>query len=131
MSMRKILVDDTNRELCPHGTESFPMTVSHDDLWDFEGKSVPIHWHNDLEISLPRKGESIYQIYQKSYHLNPGEGLLINRNVPHSAIHRAINQPDTAPFWSARTLCTETLEVMWRKTVSDLFFKTQQFHVFF
>ena len=75
MSMRKILVDDTNRELCPHGTESFPMTVSHDDLWDFEGKSVPIHWHNDLEISLPRKGESIYQIYQKSYHLNPGEGL--------------------------------------------------------
>lgn len=45
MSMRKILVDDTNRELCPHGTESFPMTVSHDDLWDFEGKSVPIHWH--------------------------------------------------------------------------------------
>ena len=75
MSMRKILVDDTNRELCPHGTESFPMTVSHDDLWDFEGKSVPIHWHNDLEISLPRKGESIYQIYQKSYHLNPGEAL--------------------------------------------------------
>ena len=65
MSMRKILVDDTNRELCPHGTESFPKTVSHDDLWDFEGKSVPIHWHNDLEISLPRKGEAIYQIYQK------------------------------------------------------------------
>lgn len=52
MSMRKILVDDTNRELCPHGTESFPMTVSHDDLWDFEGKSVPIHWHNDLEDLL-------------------------------------------------------------------------------
>lgn len=92
MSMRKILVDDTNRELCPHGTESFPMTVSHDDLWDFEGKSVPIHWHNDLEISLPRKGESIYQIYQKSYHLNPGEGLLINRNVPHSC-HSPGNQP--------------------------------------
>ena len=68
------------------------MTVSHDDLWDFEGKSVPIHWHNDLEISLPRKGESIYQIYQKSYHLNPGEGLLINRNVPHSC-HSPGNQP--------------------------------------
>ena len=43
MSMRKILVDDTNRELCPHGTESFPMTVSHDDLWDFEGKSVDVY----------------------------------------------------------------------------------------
>ena len=56
MSMRKILVDDTNRELCPHGTESFPMTVSHDDLWDFEGKSVPIHWHNAVSythLTLP------------------------------------------------------------------------------
>ena len=54
MAMRKILVDETNRELCEHGTVGFPMTVNHDDLWAFEGKSVPIHWHNDLEISLPR-----------------------------------------------------------------------------
>ena len=66
MSMRKILVDDTNRELCPHGTESFPMTVSHDDLWDFEGKSVPIHWHNDLEISLPRKEKPSIRFIKKA-----------------------------------------------------------------
>ena len=92
MSMRKILVDDTKRELCAHGTESFPMTVNHDDLWDFEGKTVPIHWHSDLEISLPRKGEVIYQIYEKSYCLKPGEGLLINQNVPHSC-HSSGNQP--------------------------------------
>ena len=92
MSMRKILVDDTKRELCTHGTESFPMTVNHDDLWDFEGKSVPIHWHNDLEISLPRSGEAVYQIYQKAYHLKPGDGLLINQNVPHSC-HSPGNRP--------------------------------------
>ena len=42
MAMRKILVDETNRELCEHGTVGFPMTVNHDDLWAFEGKSVPI-----------------------------------------------------------------------------------------
>ena len=92
MSIRRILVDDTRRELCTHGTETFPMTVNHDDLWDFEGKSVPIHWHNDLEFSLPREGEVIYQIYERSYHLMPGEGLLINRNVPHSC-HSPGNQP--------------------------------------
>lgn len=66
MSMRKILVDDTNRELCPHGTESFPMTVSHDDLWDFEGKSVPIHWHNDLEISFPEKEKPSIRFIKKA-----------------------------------------------------------------
>lgn len=82
MAKRKILVDSTRRELEAHGTETFPMTVNHDDLWSFEGKNVPIHWHNDLEISLPREGEAIYQVYQKSYRVRPGEGLLLNRNVP-------------------------------------------------
>ncbi|MGN8886343.1 AraC family transcriptional regulator [Blautia sp. HCP28S3_G10] len=84
MPKRKILVDDTRREISAHGTETFPMTVNHDDLWSFEGRNVPIHWHNDLEISLPREGEAIYQVYQKTYRIRPGEGLLLNRNVPHS-----------------------------------------------
>lgn len=82
--MRKILVDDTKRELSKHGTEGFPMTVNHDDLWDFEGRRVPIHWHEDLEISLPRKGKSVCQVYQERYQVEPGQGLLLNRNVPHS-----------------------------------------------
>lgn len=92
MAMRKILVDETNRELCEHGTVGFPMTVNHDDLWAFEGKSVPIHWHNDLEISLPREGEAIYQVYRKSYTVRPGDVLLLNRNVPHSC-HSPNNSP--------------------------------------
>ena len=71
MTKRRILVDDTRRELSEHGTETFPMTVNHDDLWAFEGKRVPIHWHDDLEISLPREGEAIYQIYEKSYIVRP------------------------------------------------------------
>ena len=32
------------RNLKSIGTENFPMTVNHDDLWSFEGKNVPIHW---------------------------------------------------------------------------------------
>ena len=46
MAKRKILVDDTRRELEEHGPETFPLTVNHDDLWMFEGKNVPIHWHH-------------------------------------------------------------------------------------
>lgn len=84
MSMRKILVDDANREISEHGTVGFPMAVNHDDLWTFEGKSVPIHWHNDLEISVPREGAAIYQVYGKTYTVKPGDILVLNRNVPHS-----------------------------------------------
>lgn len=84
MAKRTILVDSARRELEKHGTETFPMTVNHDDLWSFEGKNVPIHWHNDLEINLIREGEAVFQIYQKSYRVRTGEGFLLNRNVPHS-----------------------------------------------
>ena len=84
MAMKTILVDDNQRELSAHGTIGFPMTVNHDDLWAFEGKYVPIHWHNDLEISLPRKNSAIYQVYGKNYLVHPGEGLLLNQNIPHS-----------------------------------------------
>lgn len=84
MAKRTILVDSARRELEKHGTETFPMTVNHDDLWSFEGKNVPIHWHNDLEINLIREGETVFQVYQKSYRVRTGEGFLLNRNVPHS-----------------------------------------------
>ena len=84
MTKRTILVDSARRELEKHGTETFPMTVNHDDLWSFEGKNVPIHWHNDLEINLIREGEAVFQVYQKSYRVRTGEGFLLNRNVPHS-----------------------------------------------
>ena len=84
MAKRTILVDSARRELEKQGTETFPMTVNHDDLWSFEGKNVPIHWHNDLEINLIREGEAVFQVYQKSYRVRTGEGFLLNRNVPHS-----------------------------------------------
>lgn len=84
MAKRTILVDSARRELEKHGTETFPMTVNHNDLWSFEGKNVPIHWHNDLEINLIREGEAVFQVYQKSYRVRTGEGFLLNRNVPHS-----------------------------------------------
>ena len=60
------------------------MTVNHDDSMVILRQNVPIHWHNDLGDQLPKKGEAIYQVYQKSYRVRPGEGLLLNRNVPHS-----------------------------------------------
>lgn len=84
MGTKKIYVDDHNRELSAHGTETFPVTVNHDDLWMFEGRNVPIHWHNEIEFCLPRKGTAVCQIYQESYTIPAGSALLIGSNVPHS-----------------------------------------------
>ena len=84
MGTKKIYVDDHNRELSAHGTETFPVTVNHDDLWMFEGRNVPIHWHNEIEFCLPRKGIAVCQIYQESYTIPAGSAILIGSNVPHS-----------------------------------------------
>lgn len=83
MGTKKIYVDDHNRELSAHGTETFPVTVNHDDLWMFEGRNVPIHWHNEIEFCLPRKGTAVCQIYQESYTIPAGSAILIGSNVPH------------------------------------------------
>lgn len=84
MGTKKIYVDDHNRELSAHGTETFPVTVNHDDLWMFEGRNVPIHWHNEIEFCLTRKGTAVCQIYQESYTIPAGSAILIGSNVPHS-----------------------------------------------
>lgn len=84
MGNKKILVDSSLRELENHGTDGFPVTVHHDDLWMFEGKRVPVHWHSEFEIGIPTQGIAVYQIYQKRCEIRPGQAILINSNVPHS-----------------------------------------------
>ena len=100
---RRIQIDSSKRELADHGTEGFPVTVNHDDLWSFEGKHVPVHWHGEFEISIPIEGCSVYQIYQNRCEIRPGQALLINSNVPHSCssadekrvqYHTVIVRPD-------------------------------------
>lgn len=86
MNKKTIQVDKYQKELCTHGTSEFPMTVHHDKLWTFEGNSIPCHWHDDLELVLVQQGHIRYQIYDKSHILTPGQGLLINSAIPHSAI---------------------------------------------
>ncbi|MBU5481096.1 AraC family transcriptional regulator [Blautia sp. MSJ-19] len=84
MTKRNMLAESTGKMFSGQGTEDTPVTVDHDDFWSFEEKNVPVHWHEELEICLPEKGEAVYQIYQKKYVVKAGEGLLLNRNIPHS-----------------------------------------------
>lgn len=86
MEQRTIKVDHELKELCTHGTAAFPMTVNHDDLLCFQGSCMACHWHEDIEIIVVRRGTVRYQIYQQSLVLTKGQALLVNSNVPHSAV---------------------------------------------
>lgn len=85
MEKQVITVDQNLRELCEHGSPAFPMTVSHDDLSLFLDQYIRCHWHGDLEIVFVQEGQVSYQIHENQLLLSPGDILLINSDVPHSA----------------------------------------------
>lgn len=82
--MRRILVDDSQRELKPHGTPQFPLEVSYDNLRDFWDAQIRCHWHDELEVSLVLQGTAQYILGNGSYSLSAGQGILINTRVPHT-----------------------------------------------
>ena len=47
--------------------------------------SVPVHWHEDIELLVPNEGELVYNINGKLVKVVPGEGILINSRRIHSA----------------------------------------------
>lgn len=84
--MQKIVVDQSLKELCEHGTAGFPLQVNHDDLSAFQDKYIACHWHDDLELSVVCRGTALYQINGEACRLEPGQGMVINTGVPHMVL---------------------------------------------
>ena len=51
----------------------------------YANSNMPAHWHEDIELFVPREGEVIYNINGSLVRLHPGEGLLINSRRIHSS----------------------------------------------
>lgn len=83
-SDRVISVDQSLRELSPHGTVALPLQVNHDRLSAFRFGHVGCHWHEEIEFSLVMKGTARYVLGNGARLLSAGEGILINANVPHA-----------------------------------------------
>lgn len=82
--MNTIQVDETQRELRPHGTPQFPVEINHDDLRDFQNFRVRCHWHEEFEISIVQEGQVSYRLGEGEYVLSSGQGILINSRTPHT-----------------------------------------------
>ena len=84
--MRRVVVDEHQHELTPHGTLLFPMHITHDDLSAFEYGRIACHWHEEMEFSVVTSGHALYVLGGGSFVLSAGEGVFINSNVPHTFI---------------------------------------------
>ena len=86
MKMRTIEVDQQQKEICNHGTDTFPMTIHYDNLRFFQGHCIPFHWHPTLEVVVVQKGIVQYRLHQSTISLHPGKALIINSNISHSTL---------------------------------------------
>lgn len=80
--MEKQNVDDTLKELNPHGTFELPLDVYEDNCEIFH--SIYTHWHEEMEIIFIEKGSGILRINTKTFRIQTGDLLLINKNMVHS-----------------------------------------------
>ncbi len=85
MKYRPIVTDSSLRELTLHGTESFPMSMDEQLVYD-EGCSHIKHWHQEIQINIVTRGEVIFSTPDGQHLVGEGEGFFVNSSVLHEII---------------------------------------------
>lgn len=85
----RLQIDKEQKEIKSHGSYEFPLRITHKKLSDYETGSFPLHWHQEIELTLILEGSMTYQINEKVYHLKEGEGLFCNSYAMHSGSRSA------------------------------------------
>ena len=80
----QIITNQFQKELKKHGNSQFPILISKERLSKYESGSFLWHWHPEIELTLIDKGEMIYKVNGKIFHLHKGEALLGNANSFHT-----------------------------------------------
>ena len=81
--------DSVPKENIRHGEALFPCAVYLDQYQNGED-TFPWHWHEELEIAFVTQGMVTVSLHadqsghMQSFSLRPGEGVFINRRIPHS-----------------------------------------------
>lgn len=80
----QIQINSDKRELKSHGSFGFPVYISYEKLSNYERGSFAWHWHPEIELTLILSGKIIYQVNDRIYELEAGQGLFCNTNALHT-----------------------------------------------
>lgn len=80
----QIIINQFQKELKEHGNSQFPILISKESLSKYESCSFLWHWHPEIELTLIDKGEMIYKVNDKIFHLHQGDALFGNANSFHT-----------------------------------------------
>ena len=68
-----------------HGSAMFPLEY-YPCVFPLGTGSLPVHWHEEFEITYVRKGSCTYQIDLQSYHITEGDFLLLPPEMLHGTV---------------------------------------------
>ena len=85
----QIITKDNNREAKEHGSFSFPVYISVEQIQAYDHGTFLWHWHPEIELTWIISGEMEYQINDTIYKLSAGDGIFGNSNSLHTG--RRIN----------------------------------------
>ena len=88
MQIKDFLVDQSLKELTEHRTVVLPVACYETTINQNINGNIPLHWHEELQFVLVRKGEALFQINEDKITVGEGEGLFINSGCLHMAIDK-------------------------------------------
>lgn len=80
----QIITKNNNREAKEHGSFSFPVYISVEQIQAYEHGTFLWHWHPEIELTWIMSGEMEYQINDTIYKLSAGDGIFGNSNSLHT-----------------------------------------------
>lgn len=75
--------NNANSEIVPYNRGDFPIYIGKGDLSEVPNRTLPDHWHNDVEFIRVISGNINYNINGKIVSLSDGDGLFINSKQFH------------------------------------------------
>lgn len=78
-----MMIGDNLLETIEYNSPTTPIKAAISHLSDFAGGIMPCHWHKELECIVVLSGTLHYYVNDKTYPLQPGQGLIVNSNRLH------------------------------------------------
>ena len=78
-------INTLHQELKPHGSAAFPC-AGYEEYCAETKRSVPWHWHEELEIIFVQTGRLIVRIPEQEFIVEAGSAVVLNSNLLHSAV---------------------------------------------
>lgn len=76
-------INDNLYETVQHNSPTTPIKATYSQLSYYPNGVTPCHWHKELECIIMLSGSMNYHVNNKTYTLQPGEGIIVNTNRLH------------------------------------------------